>query len=115
MQITITPDVPTSSRCTIPCRSEAPLVAIRNPAPARWPTTVGPRQPGEGWTATPTGLSITTMASSSWMIPMPSTTSGTHRERVGLRRDRHLEHGAGQHPVALADAGAVDGDEVARR
>ena len=32
MQITITPDVPTSSRCTMPCRSEAPLVAIRNPA-----------------------------------------------------------------------------------
>ena len=45
----------------MPCRSGAPLVAIRNPAPARWPTTVGPDQPGEGWTATPTGLSITTI------------------------------------------------------
>ena len=75
--MTITPDVPTSSRCTMPCRSAAPLVEIRNPAAARCPTTVGPLQPGLGCTATPTGLSMTTSASSSCRIVMPSTTSGT--------------------------------------
>ena len=75
--MTITPDVPTSSRCTIPCRSEAPLVAILNPAAARCPTTVGPVQPGDGCTATPTGLLITTIDGSSWMIWMPSTSGGT--------------------------------------
>ncbi len=61
----------------MPCRSAAPLVEIRKPAATRCPTTVGPVQPGLGCTATPTGLSITTMASSSWMILMPSTVSGT--------------------------------------
>ena len=61
----------------MPCRSEAPLVAMRKPAAARCPTTVGPFQPGLGCTATPTGLSMTTSASSSWMILMPSTISGT--------------------------------------
>ena len=60
----------------MPWRSEAPLVAIRKPAAARWPTTVGPVQPGEGCTATPTGLSTTTIESSSWMIRIPSTVSG---------------------------------------
>src|SRR4051812_21626621 len=75
--MTITPEVPTSSRCTIPWRSDAPLVAILNPAAARWPTTVGPVQPGEGCTATPTGLLITTIDGSSWMIWIPSTSSGT--------------------------------------
>ena len=96
----------------MPCRSEAPLVAIRKPAPARWPTTVGPDQPGEGCTATPTGLSITTMESSSWMILMPSTISGT--TRAGRPRgDVTSSTAPGQHPVALADGGAVDLD-VAR-
>ena len=61
----------------MPCRSAAPLVAIRKPAATRWPTTVGPVQPGLGCAATPTGLSTTTMSSSSWTIAMPSTTSGT--------------------------------------
>ena len=61
----------------MPWRSLAPLVEIRKPAPARCPTTVLPDQPGDGCTATPTGLSITTIASSSWMILIPSTISGT--------------------------------------
>ena len=99
--MTITPDVPTSSRCTIPCRSEAPPVAIRNPAPARCPTTVGPRQPGEGCTATPTGLSITTMESSSWMILIPSTISGTTSSGSASHRDADLEQRAVLDPVAL--------------
>src|SRR4051812_50133549 len=38
--------------------------------------TVGPSQPGLGWAATPTGLSTTTRASSSYRIVMPSTGRG---------------------------------------
>ena len=62
---TISPDVPTSSRCTIPCRSAAPLVATRWPAAASPPVTVGPSQPGLGCAATPTGLSTTSRSASS--------------------------------------------------
>ena len=53
------------------------------------PMTVGPVQPGLGWTATPTGLSTTTIASSSCTILMPSTISGTTATgstRRGCRR-----------------------------
>src|SRR5690606_8850110 len=73
---TISPLVPTSSRCTTPCRSGAPLVAIRNPAAARAPTTVGPPHPTDGCAATPVGLSTTTMSSSSWTIPSSGTWTG---------------------------------------
>src|SRR2546421_1629338 len=70
---TINPVVPTSSRCTTPCRSAAPPVAIRSPVAASPPITVGPVQPGLGWAATPTGLSTTTMSSSRYTIRRPST------------------------------------------
>src|SRR5450830_361902 len=60
----------------MPCRSAAPEVAIRYPAAARAPTTVGPVQPGEGCAATPTGLSTTTRSSSSWTMRRPGTGSG---------------------------------------
>ena len=50
---------------------------MRYPAAARPPITVVPVQPGLGWAATPTGLTITTMSSSSWTISMPSTGSAT--------------------------------------
>ena len=103
----------------MPCRSEAPLVAIRNPPPARWPTTVGPVQPGEGCTATPTGLSITTIESSSWMIWIPSTISGTTSSgsarpgmvtssvvpgvtRSLLADRRHRRPGRGRRPISSA-------------
>src|SRR5438477_9920841 len=72
----MTPVVPTSSRCTTPCRSAAPPVASRSPIAARPPVTVGPLQPGLGWAATPTGLSTTTMSSSRYTIRSPSTGSG---------------------------------------
>ena len=49
----------------MPCRSGTPEVEIRKPAPARCPSTDGPLQPTLGCAATPTGLSITTMSSSS--------------------------------------------------
>src|SRR3954452_7924220 len=74
---TISPDVPTSSRCTMPLRSAAPLVEMVNPAPARWPITVGPVQPGDGCAATPTGLSTTMISSSSYTIRRLSMVSGT--------------------------------------
>ena len=83
------------SRRARPCRSPSPPTYRRrgaarspaartrrwwrsgSPAAARWPTTVGPVQPGDGCTAIPTGLSSTTIESSSWMIRMPSTSSGS--------------------------------------
>ncbi len=80
---TISPDVPTSRRCTMPWRSAAPDVEMRYPAAARPPMTVGPLQPGEGWAATPTGLAITTTSSSSCTISMPSTGSATTRTGAG--------------------------------
>ena len=52
----------------MPCRSGTPEVAIRIPGAARWPSTVGPVQPTLGCAATPTGLSTTTKASSSYTI-----------------------------------------------
>src|SRR5699024_7036125 len=61
---TITPEVPTSSRWTMPLRSGGPEVEMRKPAAARPPTTVGPSQPTVGCAATPTGL-FTAMRSSS--------------------------------------------------
>src|SRR5438270_1217077 len=73
---TINPVVPTSSRCTTPCRSAAPPVAIVSPIAARPPVTVGPVQPGLGCAATPTGLSTTTMSSSRYTMTMPSTRCG---------------------------------------
>src|SRR4051812_1366446 len=60
----------------MPCRSAAPDEAIRWPAAARPPMTVGPSQPGLGWAATPTGLSTTTRSSSSCRIRIPSTGRG---------------------------------------
>src|SRR4051812_23739264 len=72
----MTPVVPTSRRCTMPCRSAAPEVATRLPSAASPPTTVGPVQPGLGCAATPTGLSTTTMSSSSYSTVMPPTSSG---------------------------------------
>ena len=60
--------MPTSRRCTTPCRSAAPVVAMRKPPAARAPSTVGPSQPTEGCAATPEGLSTTTMSSSSYTI-----------------------------------------------
>ena len=76
----------------------------------------GRTSPGEGCTATPTGLSITTIESSSWMILMPSTISGTHLQRVGQSTGIVTSSIApGQHPVALADGGAVDLRRARRR
>src|SRR5918994_2792535 len=74
---TISPDVPTSRRCTMPRRSGTPEVEIRKPAPARWDSTSGPSQPRLGWAATPTGLSTTTMSASSCTIRTPATIWGT--------------------------------------
>src|SRR5689334_19333078 len=73
---TISPVVPTSSRCTTPCRSAAPLVDTRWPSAATPPMTVGPLQPGLGCAATPTGLSTTTMSSSLYTMDSPATASG---------------------------------------
>src|SRR5437762_14356053 len=73
---TIRPVVPTSSRCTTPWRSAAPLVATVCPIAASPPVTVGPVQPGLGCAATPTGLSTTTMSSSLYTMVMPSTRCG---------------------------------------
>src|SRR6478609_3641319 len=70
---TMSPEVPTSSRLTTPWRSGAPEVEMRYPAAARPDTTSGPLHPTLGWAATPTGLSTTTMSSSSWTIDMPGT------------------------------------------
>ena len=76
----------------------------------------GRSSPGEGCTATPTGLSITTMESSSWMILMPSTISGTHLERVGHRRDRARRASRpGSTRSLLPTDGAVDLDRGRRR
>ena len=74
-------------------------------------------QPGEGCTATPTGLSITTIGVVVVDDPDALDDLGHDLERVGLRRDRHVEHRAGVDAVALADAAAVDlheslGDQV---
>src|SRR3954471_24912604 len=74
---TISPEVPTSRRCTMPWRSAAPEVEMRYPAAASPPITVVPVQPGLGCAATPTGLTITTMSSSSWTISMPWTGAAT--------------------------------------
>ncbi len=82
---------------------------MRKPAATRWPTTVGPVQPGEGCTATPTGLSITTMESSSWMIRIPSTISGFDLERVGLGWGSTTSSMLpGLHAMALDHLDAVD-------
>ena len=45
---TISPEVLASSRCTMPWRSAAPLVAIVWPAASSPCSTVGPVQPGVG-------------------------------------------------------------------
>ena len=85
----------------MPCRSDAPLVAIRKPAPARWPTTVGPDQPGRGVHGDADGL----VDHHDRVVVVddldPLDDLGHDRERVGLDRDRHVEDRAGQHPVAL--------------
>ena len=94
----------------MPCRSAAPLVEIRKPAATRCPTTVGPVQPGLGCTATPTGLSMTTMASSSWTILMPSTISGTTATGSTAAGMRDVEHRAGLDPVGLGRRLPVDAD-----
>ena len=73
---TISPEVPTSSRWTMPWRSGTPEVEIRKPAATRCPSTVGPLQPTLGWAATPTGLSTTTMSSSSYTIVRPGAVIG---------------------------------------
>src|SRR5690554_2462676 len=74
---TIRPLVPASRRWTMPARSDAPEVAMRYPAPARAPRTVGPVQPTDGCAATPTGLSITIRSSSSWTTVSSGTCIGT--------------------------------------
>src|ERR1700728_2664253 len=73
----MSPDVLASSRCTMPWRSAAPLVAKIWPAPSSPSSTVGPVQPGVGWTATPGGLSTTTMSLSSYTTSRPGTDRGT--------------------------------------
>ena len=104
----MTPDVPTSRRCTIPWRSGAPLVAIRKPAPARCPTTVGPDQPGRGVDGDADRL--VDHHDRVVVVDDPDALDdlGHDRERVAQRRDDDVEHRAGVHPVALADDGAVD-------
>src|SRR5699024_5161586 len=72
---TITPDVPTSRRCTMPLRSGGPEVESLKPAAAKPPMTVGPSQPTEGCAATPTGLLTAMMSSSEYTTSIPSTSS----------------------------------------
>ncbi len=50
--------------------------------------TVGPDHPGLGCAATPTGLSTTTMSSSSWTTLMPSTCLRHDLDRNYRRRRR---------------------------
>ena len=73
----MSPEVFASSRCTMPWRSAAPLVARICPAPSSPSSTVGPVQPGVGWAATPGGLSTTTMSESSYTTSRPGTVRGT--------------------------------------
>ena len=95
----------------MPCRSEAPLVEIRKPAPARCPTTVGPGPAGRGVDGDADGL----VDHDDRVVVVddldPLDDLGDDRERVDLDRDRHVEDRAGQHPVALAG----DGDAVEQR
>src|SRR6478609_4569232 len=87
---TMSPEVPTSSRLTTPWRSGAPEVEMRYPAAASPDTTSGPLHPTLGWAATPTGLSTTTMSSSSWTMDMPGTGSAMIC-RLGLSAGRGSE------------------------
>src|SRR6478609_1260065 len=87
---TMSPEVPTSSRLTTPWRSGAPEVEMRYPAAASPDTTSGPLHPTLGWAATPTGLSTTTMSSSSWTMDMPGTGSAMIC-RLGLSSGRGSE------------------------
>src|SRR3954462_3178182 len=105
----------------MPCRSAAPLVATFWPIAARPPITVGPSQPGLGWAATPTGLSTTTMSSSSYRTvspatgPRPTRAPGAGRGRArspGRRRHPAPQPAAAGQPVPLAAPPAVD-DHVA--
>ena len=99
----------------MPCRSAAPLVDTRCPAPSRPPITVGPVQPGVGCAATPRGLSTTTMSSSSYTMPMPGTGSAvTGAAGARRRRQRHRQLRAGHDPVGLDRRPAVD-EHVAGR
>ena len=75
----------------MPCRSEAPLVAIRKPAAARCPTTVGPVQPGRRVHGDADRL--VDHHDRVVVVDDPDALDdlGLHLERVGQRRDRHLE------------------------
>ena len=92
----------------MPSRSLAPEVEIRNPAPARCPTTVGPRQPGRGVDGDADRL----VDHDDGRVVVDDLDAlddlGDDLERVGLDRDLDVEHRALQHPLALADVGAVE-------
>ena len=62
---TISPEVPTSSRCTMPCALRHAGGGDPEAGAGQVAEHVGPVQPRLGWAATPTGLSTTTMSSSS--------------------------------------------------
>ena len=79
----MTPEVPASRRCTMPCRSWTPEVLIRKPAAARPPSTVGPCQPTVACAATPGGLSTATMSSSEYRMVMPSISTGVFSTGAG--------------------------------
>ena len=75
----------------------------RTPIAASPPSTVGPVQPGLGCAATPTGLSTTTMSSSSYRTPGPSTGCGDDRRRpVRLGQGRPPASAPADHRVRLA-------------
>ena len=93
------------------CRRRA---AARSPAARRrrwWRSGSRPRRgdrPRSGRSSRATGARRRRPAcrsprstSSSWMIWMPSTISGTTSSGSAIDRDRHVEHRAGVHPVAL--------------
>ena len=71
----MTPDVPTSRRWTMPCRSVGPSEATLYPAARSPPMTVGPSQPTLGCAATPTGLCTQMISASLYKTSMPSTSS----------------------------------------
>ena len=110
----MSPVVLASSRCTMPCRSAAPLVAIVWPAASRPCSTVGPVQPGVGCAATPGGLSTTMMSSSSYTMTRPGTGSGAAGAGAA-RRQRHVQPLAGRHPVRLGRRPAADQHRARRR
>ena len=112
---------PSRRTCPRPAAARSPAAPARrwwrsgSPRRAGARPRSGPVQPIEGCTATPTGLSTTTMSSSSWMIPIPSTTSATHLERVGSRGKVTSSSAPGTSRSDFAAGLAVDGDQLAGR